>query len=66
MSWDSKVLWTEGMFLQPQHFQQAERHADAMRGALARRLVPYGWGVSELEVDAEMLQGMAPAEKSKY
>lgn len=56
MAWDSTVLWTEGMFLQPQHFQQADRHAEAMRAGLARRLVPYAWGVSDLEIDTDVLK----------
>ena len=25
MTWHNKVMWTEGMFLQPQHFQQQDR-----------------------------------------
>ena len=33
MTWHNKVMWTEGMFLQPQHFQQQDRfitrHIDA-------------------------------------
>lgn len=56
MSWDSKVLWTEGLFLQPHHFQQADRYAEALVGGLARRLAPYAWGVGALEIDAEMLK----------
>ena len=25
MSWNNKVVWTEGMLLQPQHLQQHDR-----------------------------------------
>lgn len=56
MSWDSKVLWTEGLFLQPHHFQQADRHTEALIAGLAQRLVPYGWGVSRLQIDHEALK----------
>ena len=56
MSWDSKVLWTEGLFLQPHHFQQADRHAEALVAGLASRIVPYAWGVSSLEIDDEALK----------
>lgn len=56
MSWDSKVLWTEGLFLQPHHFQQADRYTEALVGGLARRIRPYGWGVSQLEIDDEVLK----------
>ena len=37
MTWHNKVMWTEGMFLQPQHFQQHDRYltrlVDARIGA---------------------------------
>lgn len=56
MSWDSKVLWTEGLFLQPHHFQQADRHSEALVAGLARRVAPYLWGVSTLEIDDEALK----------
>ncbi|TDE37496.1 type VI secretion system baseplate subunit TssK [Antarcticimicrobium sediminis] len=56
MSWDSKVLWTEGLFLQPHHFQQADRYTEALVAGLARRLRPYGWGFSGLEIDHEVLK----------
>lgn len=56
MSWDSKVLWTEGLFLQPHHFQQADRHTAALIAGVARHLVPYGWGVSALELDDAALK----------
>jgi len=56
MAWDSKVLWSEGMFLQPQHFQQADRHAEAMLSGVARRILPYAWGVSDLDIDADVLK----------
>lgn len=56
MSWDSKVLWTEGLFLQPHHFQQADRHVEALVAGLAGRAAPYLWGVSDLEIDEEVLK----------
>ena len=30
MSWYSKVVWSEGMFLRPQHFQQQDRYLEAL------------------------------------
>lgn len=56
MSWDSKVLWTEGLFLQPHHFQQADRYTEALVAGLARRISPYAWGLSTLEIDDEALK----------
>jgi type VI secretion system protein ImpJ len=56
MSWESKVLWTEGLFLQPHHFQQADRHTEALIAGLARRIAPYAWGLSQLEIDTDVLK----------
>jgi type VI secretion system protein ImpJ len=56
LSWDSKVLWTEGLFLQPHHFQQADRYHEALVAGLARRVSPYVWGLSALEIDEEALK----------
>ena len=56
MSWDSKVLWSEGLFLQPHHFQQADRYMESLVAGLARRVSPYAWGVSALEIDEEVLK----------
>lgn len=56
MSWDSKVLWTEGLFLQPHHFQQADRYVESLVAGLARRVTPYAWGVDHLEIDEEVLK----------
>lgn len=56
MSWDNKVLWTEGLFLQPHHFQQADRYNESLIAGLARRISPYMWGISQLEMDEEVLK----------
>ncbi|RDC74064.1 type VI secretion system baseplate subunit TssK [Rhodovulum sp. 12E13] len=56
MSWDSKVLWTEGLFMQPHHFQQADRYHEALVAGLARRVAPYAWGVSDLAIDEAALK----------
>jgi type VI secretion system protein ImpJ len=56
LSWDSKVLWSEGLFLQPHHFQQSDRYAEALVSGLARRISPYVWGLSTLEIDDELLK----------
>ncbi len=56
MSWDSKVLWSEGLFLQPHHFQQADRYTESLVAGLARRAGPYLWGVTALEIDEEVLK----------
>jgi type VI secretion system protein ImpJ len=55
MSWDSKVVWFEGMFLRPQHFQQQERYLEAYSQGRCRYLRPYDWGFSRLQLDMEAL-----------
>jgi len=56
VSWESKVVWSEGLFLQPHHFQQADRYAEALVSGVARRAGSYLWGFSDLEIDEEVLK----------
>lgn len=56
MSWDNKVIWSEGLFLQPQHFQQADRHMEMLVAGLARHLPVYGWGFASLVIDDDLLR----------
>ena len=30
MSWDNKIIWSEGMFLRTQHFQQQDRYVERL------------------------------------
>lgn len=55
MSWYSKVVWSEGMFLRPQHFQQQDRYLEALVRQSCGPLRPYAWGVVELALDREAL-----------
>lgn len=55
MSWYSKVVWSEGMFLQPQHFQQQDRYIEALVRQSCESLRPHGWGMTQLAVDHEAL-----------
>jgi len=56
MSWESKVLWTEGLFIQPHHFQQADRYTESLVSGVARQVTPYAWGVGTLEIDYDVLK----------
>ena len=56
MSWDAKVLWNEGLFLQPHHFQQADRHTENLIAGLAGRMTPYAWGISDIEINRDVLK----------
>ena len=55
MALDSKVVWSEGMFLRPQHFQQFERHVEALLARRAQALQGFFWGFSQLELDGDAL-----------
>jgi type VI secretion system protein ImpJ len=55
MSLDSKVVWSEGMFLNPQHFQQQERYFERLIEGKFSAYGAYGWGVHEFEVDQQLL-----------
>lgn len=55
-----KVVWSEGMFLHPQHFQQQDRHFHHRLHETYWQANPFGWGYSELKLDTELLrQGKA-------
>lgn len=56
MSWFSKVAWKEGLFMQPQHLQQADRYHEYLLHARTRLVTPYPWGVAELSVDRDRAQ----------
>ena len=55
MSLDSKVVWSEGMFLNPQHFQQQERYFERFVNGKCSAYGAYGWGVHDYEVDQQLL-----------
>jgi type VI secretion system protein ImpJ len=52
----SKVLWGEGLFLRPQHFQRQDAYHEWRLAEATRSLHPYAWGVRRARVDAEGLQ----------
>lgn len=51
----NRVVWTEGMFLRVQHFQQADRHVERLVAARTAPLTPFSWGISELVINRELL-----------
>ena len=55
MTWHNKVMWTEGMFLQPQHFQQQDRYVTRSIDARLRLSVGYAWGFHSLAIDEAAL-----------
>ncbi|CAN2534903.1 hypothetical+protein [Methylocapsa aurea] len=56
MSWRSKVVWSEGLFLRPHHFQQGDRYLEWATTARTRHLAPFSWGFSRLDIDHGLAQ----------
>jgi type VI secretion system protein ImpJ len=56
MSQHNRVVWAEGLFLRPQHFQQAERYFERLTSQRLESLIPYGAGFTKLQVDQELLK----------
>jgi type VI secretion system protein ImpJ len=55
MGWENKVVWGEGLFLQPQHLQQQERYLERLVRGSTGGLVPFSYGLTQLEVDSDLL-----------
>ncbi|MEN9867720.1 MAG: hypothetical protein RL748_3310, partial [Pseudomonadota bacterium] len=56
MTWNNKVVWSEGMFLQPQHFQQHDRYlANSLEQRVAP-LRPFSYGFTRLLIDEQLIK----------
>lgn len=55
MSWNNKVIWSEGMFLRPQHFQQQTRYMESYIENRCAGFGKYGWGFTSLKIDQQLL-----------
>ena len=51
-----KILWGEGLFLRPQHFQQQDAYHEWRLSQMTRLLHPYAWGVRHIKIDPDALQ----------
>lgn len=66
MSVYSKVAWKDGMFLLPQHFQQAERSLEATLRTQMLGPHPLSWGVLELGInETAIAQGRIEIERCR-
>jgi len=52
----NKVIWSEGMFLQPQHFQQQDRYLEGVVNGRCLGLRPYDRGFYQLSIDTNLLR----------
>lgn len=55
MSENDRVVWSEGLFLRPQHFQQQERYLETCIEGRVAALRPYSWGFTEVEIERDLL-----------
>ncbi|MDH5326817.1 MAG: type VI secretion system baseplate subunit TssK [Gammaproteobacteria bacterium] len=51
MSWNNKVIWSEGLFLRPQHFQQNDRYFETYIQGRCSGIRNYSWGIKEIVID---------------
>ncbi|WP_404343634.1 type VI secretion system baseplate subunit TssK [Pseudoalteromonas mariniglutinosa] len=51
----TRVAWTEGMFLRPQHFQQADKHTASTIKQISKGNLVEPWGLVELSIDTGLL-----------
>lgn len=50
-----RILWGEGLFLRPQHFQQQDAYHEARLHATAHAIQPYAWGLRHARFDTDAL-----------
>lgn len=50
MNIKQSIYWHQGLFLQPQHFQQLEMHQRFGREPFVRMINPFAWGIERLEL----------------
>lgn len=55
MSQFSKVIWSDGLFVKPHHFQQQTRWTEKLVSRNAQAVQPFNFGFEELQVDEDMM-----------
>ncbi|MDJ0806356.1 MAG: type VI secretion system baseplate subunit TssK [Gammaproteobacteria bacterium] len=55
MTWRNKVIWSEGMFLRPHHFQQHDRYFENLLESRCAPLKAYDWGMTDFKIDKDLL-----------
>lgn len=51
----NKIVWSEGMFLNPHHFQQWDRYHENLLNFRLASVTPLYWGIADLEINKEGL-----------
>lgn len=55
MSENYRVVWSEGMFLRPQHFQQQDRYIETLVNGRCAGLRSFDWGFNGMQIDQRQL-----------
>ena len=55
MDTSRKIVWSEGMLLTPQHFQQWDQYYEKLLTERLRTSSPFGWGAMSLDIDRDGL-----------
>jgi len=55
MSANNRVVWSEGLFLQPQHFQQQDRYFERYVETRCQGLISNSWGFTDVEIERDFL-----------
>lgn len=55
MSSNNKVVWSEGLFLRPQHFQQHDRYVERFVEGRSAALRSNSWGFTEVQIERDLL-----------
>lgn len=55
MSYSAKLLWGEGLFLRPQHFQQQDAYHEARLAESIRAIQPFNWGLRSIQFEVESI-----------
>src|SRR5262245_10687794 len=50
-----KPVWTEGLFMTPQHLQQSDLYHEALLQARVQSALSYGWGITGVQFDERAL-----------
>ncbi|MCX9109669.1 MULTISPECIES: type VI secretion system baseplate subunit TssK [Providencia] len=54
MSTKNRVIWREGLFIKPQHFQQQQRHQDYVTESILKSFISHFWGFSTLSLSNDL------------
>ncbi|KKN44140.1 hypothetical protein LCGC14_0696290 [marine sediment metagenome] len=55
MAVTNRVVWSDGLFIKPQHFQQQQRYLEHQINERSLAVSDYLYGFSDLELNAEYI-----------